>query len=94
MLTKKQFIERINSFNFSDEQKSKCLSYYDNPSKSKSKETVINTYNGEALMITVNKWYGITLARQTKEMELKLNEIKKLITEFNDEYGYNYTLTE
>ena len=33
MITKKQFIERINSFNFSDEQKSKCLSYYDNPSK-------------------------------------------------------------
>ena len=45
-------------------------------------------------MTTVNRWYGITLARQTKEMELKLNEIKKLITEFNDEYGYCYTLTE
>ena len=42
-----------------------------------------------------NKFETIKItSAEGKEMELKLNEIKKLITEFNDEYGYCYTLTE
>lgn len=76
MISREQFQEKINSFDYSDEQKEKCLAYYDNDSKSAAKEKVIDEANAEDLVKTVNKWYGIKHSTKERKPRTKKNEIK------------------
>lgn len=83
MITREQFQEKINSFDFSDEQKEKCLAYYDNDSKSANKENVIDNYDAEKLWNTVNRWYGIKNSTKEKKPRTKKVDIQGKLDELN-----------
>ncbi len=83
MITREQFQEKINSFDFSDEQKEKCLAYYDNDSKSANKENVIDNYDAEKLWNTVNRWYGIKHSTKEKKPRTKKVDIQGKVDELN-----------
>lgn len=73
MITKDQFITKINSYNLSEELIAKCIAYYDNDSKSINKEAVIDGDDSERLIKTVNKWYGIV--NSTKERKPRTKKV-------------------
>lgn len=83
MITREQFIEKVNSFNLGDEQTNKCIEYYDNPSKSTSKEKVIDEASAEDLVKTVNKWYGIKNSTKEKKPRTKKVDIQGKLDELN-----------
>ena len=83
MITREQFIEKVNSFNLGDEQTNKCIEYYDNPSKSTSKEKVIDEASAEDLVKTVNKWYGIKNSTKEKKPRTKKVDIQGKLVELN-----------
>ena len=83
MITREQFIEKINSFNLGEEQTNKCIEYYDNPSKSTSKEKVIDEASAEDLVKTVNKWYGIKNSTKEKKPRTKKVDIQGKLDELN-----------
>lgn len=83
MITREQFQEKINSFDFSDEQKEKCLAYFDNDSKSPNKENVIDTYDAEKLWNTVNRWYGIKNSTKEKKPRTKKVDVQGKLDELN-----------
>lgn len=76
MITREQFIEKVNSFNLGEELTNKCIEYYDNPSKSTSKEKVIDEASAEDLVKTVNKWYGIKYSTKERKPRTKKNTVK------------------
>lgn len=76
MITREEFIAKVNSFNLGEEQTAKCIEYYDNPSKSASKEKVVDEANAEDLVKTVNKWYGIKHSTKEKKPRTKKNTVK------------------
>lgn len=84
MITREQFIEKVNSFNLGDEQTNKCIEYYDNPSKSTSKEKVIDEASAEDLVKTVNKWYGIKNSTKEKKPRTKKVKLEALLQQIND----------
>lgn len=83
MITREQFIEKVNSFNLGDEQTNKCIEYYDNPSKSTSKEKVIDEASAEDLVKTVNKWYGIKNSTKEKKPRTKKVDVQGKLDELN-----------
>ena len=83
MITREQFIEKVNSFNLGEEQTNKCIEYYDNPSKSTSKEKVIDEASAEDLVKTVNKWYGIKNSTKEKKPRTKKVDIQGKLDELN-----------
>lgn len=84
MISREQFQEKINSFDYSDEQKEKCLAYYDNDSKSANKENVIDNYDAEKLWNTVNRWYGIKNSTKEKKPRKKTVKLEALLQQIND----------
>lgn len=83
MITREQFIEKINSFGFNDELKEKALAYYDNDSNSNSKEGVIDNADAEQLTKTVNRWYGIKNSTKEKKPRTKKVDIQGKVDELN-----------
>ena len=83
MITREDFIAKVNSFNLGDEQTNKCIEYYDNPSKSTSKEKVIDEASAEDLVKTVNKWYGIKNSTKEKKPRTKKVDIQGKLDELN-----------
>lgn len=83
MITREQFIEKVNSFNLGEELTNKCIEYYDNPSKSTSKEKVIDEASAEDLVKTVNKWYGIKHSTKEKKPRTKKVDIQGKVDELN-----------
>lgn len=83
MITREQFIEKVNSFNLGEEQTNKCIEYYDNPSKSTSKEKVIDEASAEDLVKTVNKWYGIKNSTKEKKPRTKKVDVQGKLDELN-----------
>lgn len=83
MITREQFIEKVNSFNLGEELTNKCIEYYDNPSKSTSKEKVIDEASAEDLVKTVNKWYGIKNSTKEKKPRTKKVDIQGKLDELN-----------
>ena len=84
MITREQFIEKVNSFNLGEELTNKCIEYYDNPSKSTSKEKVIDEASAEDLVKTVNKWYGIKNSTKEKKPRTKKVKLEALLQQIND----------
>lgn len=89
MITREDFIAKVNSFNLGEEQTNKCIEYYDNPSKSVAKEKVVDEANAEDLVKTVNKWYGIKHSTKEKKPRTtnKANQVEKQKEEINKLVG-------
>ena len=96
MITREQFIEKVNSFNLGEEQTAKCIAYYDNDSKSANKEEVIDGDDTERLIKTVNRWYGIKNSNKERKPRTKkvieptvdiditnINQLKEIIKKSN-----------
>lgn len=83
MITREDFISKVNSFNLGEELTNKCIEYYDNPSKSAAKEKVVDEANAEDLVKTVNKWYGIKYSTKEKKPRTKKVDIQGKVDELN-----------
>lgn len=68
MIAREDFINKLKSFNYDNEQITKCLAYYDN-SNSKNKKDIVEHYDSKRLIGVVNRWYGIVTS--TKKPNIK-----------------------
>ena len=71
MITREDFINKLKSFNYDNEQITKCLAYYDN-SHSKNKKDIIENYDSKRLIGVVNRWYGIVTSTKRANMKKPL----------------------